>query len=183
MKKAALLLLLIAILFTGCSDNIQLDFDNPHSKERSVTLDGEVITLPPQSTVSLEVPRGEHSIKLANDSVISYSFDEDMYLINPTMTDYVIEKIYFSVSGNPVLQATFNKANRRTITFLGYEVQGNYEVFNDLIMARDWNYKQRQAVPEVISVQKKKFSSSRNIRKLYAADEFLLHLKEKKEQQ
>lgn len=180
MKKTTLLLCFCLTLCWSCSNSIELAIDNPLNKERSIILDDQVIVLPPQETTTIEVARGDHSIKLENDSIISYQFDKDKYLINPTLTDYVIEKIYFSQSGSPTLEAIFNETNRKTIVFLGYEIQGNYEVFNDLIMAEDWDFEQRESVPDVISVEDKKFSSSQTIRKLYAADEFLQHMKDKK---
>lgn len=173
MKRIAFWLSISMVLSIACSTSVQLDIDNPLNNETRVSIDGEAIVLPPNTTTTLEVESGKHSIRLDNDSIIIYTFDKGQYLINPTLTDYLIEKIYFSKSGNPTLQAMFDKANRKTVTFLGYQFEGNYEVHNELIMPRDWHYKQRQAVPNTITVENKKFSASKNIRKLYAADESL----------
>ena len=178
MKRITFWLSINMVLCLACSTSVQLDIDNPLNEETSVSIDGETIVLPPKTTTTLEVESGEHSIQLESDSIINYTFDKDLYLINPTMTDYLIEKSYFSKSGNPTLQAMFDKANRKTVTFLSYQFEGNYEVYNELIMPRDWHYKQRQAVPNTITVENKKFSASKNIRKLYAADEFLQLLKD-----
>jgi len=173
MKNTTLALLAAILLCWSCSDNIQLDIDNPSNNESSIVVDDQVFALPAKTTISMEVARGEHSIGLENDSTFQYAFDKDRYLINPTVTDYLIEKIYFSVSGNPTLEATFNRINRKTVIFAGYEIEGNYEVINDLIMEKNWHYKQRQPVPETITIENKKFSSAKTIRKLYSEDEFL----------
>jgi hypothetical protein len=141
-------------------------------------VDSIVVKVPAYSYVIKKVERGQHSLHFTDNSTVDYNFEKDHYLVNPTKYDYLIEKIYYSKSGSAVMGQMFNKINRKKVTFLGAEITGNYEVFNDRIKERDWDVIQRQKVPEVIKAENKKFNSSKDIRKLYAADEFATLMQE-----
>lgn len=184
MKKLIGLFYLAVFLFSACSEGtVKLHIDNPEKVEGTIELDSKIITLSPRSTTVVEVAKGNHTIKFINDSVTRYNFQEEQYLVKAKMYDYIIEKLYYSKSNNSVLVETFNKVNRKKVKFLGYDIVGNYEVVRDAIVPKDWDFHQREKVPEVITVANKKFSSSQFVRKLYATDEFLLHLKAQKKGQ
>lgn len=181
MKRFLFFILTSIIVFASCSESadlIRLDIDNPTDKEHTVIVDSIVVKIPAYSYVVKKVERGQHSLTFFDRSTVEYNFDKDHYLVNPTKYDYLIEKIYYSKSGNPMLGNMFNKINQKTVTFLGVEITGNYEVFNDRIKERDWDFIQRQAVPESITIKDQKFNASKDIRKLFAADEFLKFLEE-----
>ena len=100
MKKIALLIFLSALLCVSCADLVQLDIDNPTRKEKQITIDDQVILLKPESITTVEVERGYHNLYMANDSVTDYKFYENHYLINPTGTEYILEKFNYSKFSN-----------------------------------------------------------------------------------
>lgn len=170
MKKLALLAIGVLILFTSCDDNIKIDFDNPTKTAQKVTFDGEEFTLWALGTVTKQVPRGEHTLQIGTDSVMTYDFKEDEYLVNPSRATYIIEKVKYSTAALAEFQNKFNELNG--------DVASNFEVFDDLIKVRNWDFKQREDVPETMTF--KSSSASTTKRKLYAPDELEEMLKNAK---
>ena len=158
-----------------------MDIDNPTKKEQQITVDDKVILLKPQSTTTIKVERGYHNLYMANDSVMDYKFYEDHYLINPTSVDYILEKFNyskFSNSNRDLSDALFNKQNAVEVVFMGYTIKGNYEVYNNVVIPKDWHFGPRVELPDEITVENMQFSHSRTIRKMFAPDEFIQYTKD-----
>jgi hypothetical protein len=168
MKKLAIAILGVLVLCTSCTDNIKLDFDNPTKEPQKITFDGKEFTLWALETVTKEVPRGEHTLQIGTDSVITYNFSEDEYLINPHRKSYVVENVQYSNAAFAGLQDRLNEVAENAAEYFG---QSKFEVFDDLIKVRDWDFKQREKVPEEVTIKGDSYSLSTSLRKLYAPDE------------
>jgi hypothetical protein len=171
MKKLTLFIICAFVLFSSSSDNIKLDFDNPTKKAQKITFDGKEFTLWALSAITKEVPRGEHTLQIGNDSVIKYNFHENEYLINPLRANYVIHNIQYSRASLVQFGDMLSEAREKEAKLLGQELGASFEVFDDLIKAKDWDFKHREKVPEIVTIREKSYSFSKTMRKLYAPDE------------
>lgn len=169
MKKLALFTIGAVLLFSSCTNYVKIDFDNPTKTAQKVTFDGKEFTLWVFESVTRKVPKGEHTIQIGTDSVITYNFTEDEYLINPLRATYIIENVKYTSASFAQFQNMFDEANENAASNLGEDLAANFEVFDDLIKVRDWDFKQREEVPETMTVSSSSVSKTK--RKLYAPDE------------
>lgn len=165
MKKLTLLFIGVLMLFTSCESYVKIDFDNPTKNAEKVTFDGKEITIWAMGTVSKQYPKGEHTLQIGTDSVITFNFNEDEYLINPARATYIIEKVEYTSATFAQFQNDYGVSTNSS----NDDFAANFEVFDDLIKARDWDFKQREDVPETMTVSSSSISKIK--RKLYAPDE------------
>ena len=179
MIKRLFLFCFLAVLYISCADNIRLDIDNPSNEQEIVFIDDDEILLKPNSTTTINVERGYHSIKSSMDSVIDYKFYENHYLINPLLKEYLIEKVHYSKlseSARAESDSIFNDQNSHEVIYLGYIIEGNFEVYNAMVIPRNWTYGPRVELPSEIMVKDNIYAYSKTIWKMYAPDEFINYM-------
>jgi len=147
MKSKNLIFVLVAGLFTACSSTVDLAIDNPTSQTVSCYVDSLYVEVPPSEVVWVEMGRGKHSITLDNDSVISMDFNNRVYMVNPSLSQYLM---YEEIYGNAPIGSAIPK---QTVNYLGMELDGNYQVIQNVVNAVLWDYGPREPLPEMIEIE------------------------------
>lgn len=148
MKKLLVLILSAGLLSSCGSNNVDLAIDNPGQEPIIVTIDELVVEVPARQVAWVEMGKGNHQVKLENDSVFQYNFTNNLYFLNPTRTEYLkSEAVYgdnvFNMSALPT----------KKIVYLGMEIEGNYDVLSDLLTPITWHYGPREKLPEVVELE------------------------------
>ncbi len=139
-----------SILMYSCGNQVDLAIDNPTEFPVEVTVDTLRVEVPAKEVVWVEMGKGEHKITLANDSVVSFNFTERMYMVNPTLTEYLVTEQYY---GSAAYQNTYTGLlPNKKVTFLGNEFEGRYQVIGDVINKVTWDYGPRESLPEMVEV-------------------------------
>jgi hypothetical protein len=145
-----LILFLICVSYS-CSSKVNLAIDNPTNESVLVSVDSLLVEVPSRQVVWVEMGKGEHQIKLENDSVIKFNFTEEIYMVNPTLTRYLMYEEFY---GNPMYQKLYNSSiSSKTLNYLGMEIEGNYEVVEDVINRVRWDYGPRETLPETVLIE------------------------------
>jgi hypothetical protein len=138
---------LFAVLMTACSNTVDLAIDNPTSEVISCHVDSLYVEVPPQEVVWVEMNKGDHTITLANDSAINMNFTESVYMVNPSLSQYLMyEEVYGDMPYNSSLPM-------QNIDFLGFELDGNYAVIENVVNKVLWDYGPREALPEMLDIE------------------------------
>lgn len=145
---AALMLLVLA----SCSSNVDLAIDNPTSEPVVVKIDSLVVEVPPREVVWVEMGKGEHQVTLENDSIVKFNFQQSVYMVNPTLREYLITKEYYGSEAYASIAQSASAINKKKVTFLGVEFEGDYDVVKNLINPVTWDYGPREALPEMIQM-------------------------------
>ena len=141
---------LLGVLLGACSNNVDLAIDNPTEFSVEVSVDTLRVEVPPKQVVWVEMGKGEHQITLQNDSVIKYDFQDRLYMINPTLSEYFLNEQYY---GSPAYQDSYvSILPSKKITLLGQEMEGNFDVIKDVINKVNWDYGPRETLPEMVQV-------------------------------
>jgi hypothetical protein len=152
MKKslAIVFTLALASMLVSCSNNVDLAIDNPTNEDIEVSIDSLVVEVPARDVVWVEMGKGEHKVTLANDSVVKYNFDQAMYMLNPSLTQYLMyEQFYGSEAYKSMYVSTIPNGK---VTYLGMELEGNYSIVKELINPITWDYGPREALPEMVEI-------------------------------
>lgn len=151
MKLSYVFLLAISSLLFSCgSDQVDLAIDNPTEEAIIVTIDSLVVEVPARQVVWVEMGKGKHQIKLADNTVSTFDFTQSMYMLNPTLTEYLMfEQMYGEASLGGFMTGTLPHT---TVTYLGSELEGNYKVISDLVNLITWDYGPREDLPEVVQM-------------------------------
>jgi hypothetical protein len=149
MKKIIYISLLVVAL-TSCSSNVDLAIDNPTDNSIIIKIDTLSVEIPPKEVVWVEMGPGEHQITLENDSIVKYNFDKEVYMINPTFSEYLKYEEYY---GDEMSSMSFKSSiPEGKVAFYGLELEGPYQVIKGLINAVDWDYGPREALPEMVEM-------------------------------
>jgi hypothetical protein len=169
MKKLFLLSILSAVLFSSCSNTVDLAIDNPTDASVEIVVDTLRVMIPPKEVVWVEMGPGEHQLTLENDSIIKYNFTEEVYMINASLSEYLVTSEYY---GPPSFQNAYEAAlPSKEVTFLGIPMEGNFSVLTDVINKVTWDYGPRESLPEMVEVDSDEMYTS--LVKLYDAYEFM----------
>ncbi len=149
MKNSLTLSSLFLVLLCSCSDTVDVAIDNPTEMELTVRIDTLTVFVPAREVVWVEMGKGEHKITLQNDSVVMYDFKEPVYMLNPTLTQYLqYEEIYGDASYSTAMSAI----NKRKVNYLGMELEGNYDVIKNLVNPITWDYGPREPLPQSVQM-------------------------------
>jgi len=150
MKKLFVLSILSAVLFSSCSNTVDLAIDNPTKFDVEIMVDTLRVIVPSKEVVWVEMGPGEHQLTLENDSIIKYNFTEPVYMINAALTEYLVSSEYY---GPPMFQDShISSISNKEVTFLGIPMEGNYNVITDVINKVTWDYGPRETLPEMVEV-------------------------------
>ncbi len=162
-------LFICSVLFSSCSDNVDLVIDNPTTSAIEITVDTLRFIVPPKEMVWLEIGKGEHQLTLENDSIIMFNFTESVYMINPSLSEYLVSDEYY---GPEMYSDNFtSKIPKKEVIFLGISMVGNYEVILDVITTVTWDYGPRETLPEKVEVDEDKLYTG--LVKVYDPIEFM----------
>ncbi len=149
MKKFCLIAVL-SVLLIACSNNVDLAIDNPTSEPVEVMVDSLRVEVPARQVVWVEMGKGEHQITLENDSIVKFNFTQDVYMVNPTLTPYLMYEEYY---GSALYQNSYiSSIPSKTVNYLGMEIEGNYDIVDQLINPVTWDYGPREELPEMVQV-------------------------------
>lgn len=150
MKRTFIALLSLSAVLVSCSSNVDLAIDNPTSEAIEVAIDSLVVEVPPREVVWVEMGKGEHQITLSNDSTVTYNFQQAMYMLNPSLTEYLkYEQLY----GDEIFgKMHVSSIPDTTIIYLGMEIEGNYAIVKDLVNPISWDYGPRESLPEMVEM-------------------------------
>ncbi len=147
---ALIVCLLFAACLCSCSSNVDLAIDNPTEEPIIVTIDTLMVEVPGREVVWVEMGKGEHQVTLANDSVVRFNFTEEMYMLNPTQTEYLMFEQFY---GNQMFMGQHvSTIPKQTVNYLGIELEGNYAVVKGLIVPITWDYGPREALPQTVEI-------------------------------
>jgi hypothetical protein len=148
--KNILLLFLLSIGLFSCSSNVELAIDNPTDVPVIVVIDTLTVEIPANEVVWVEMGAGEHQITLEDGSVVTHDFQNSVYFINPTFSEYLkFEEFY----GDALAYSSFaSSIPLQTVNFMGMEMEGNYEVLRELIYPVTWDYGPREELPTSVEV-------------------------------
>lgn len=150
MKKIVVLTILAFSLFS-CSSNVDLAIDNPTDTPVIIKIDTLTVEIPARQVVWVEMGKGEHQITLENDSVVKFNFQNSLYMINPTLSEYLkYEEFYGDAMSQMMYKSSIPLQN---VNFLGTEFEGNFEVVKGLITPVTWDCGPREALPEMVEVE------------------------------
>lgn len=150
MKKLSLIICL-ALGLMSCSNQVDLAIDNPTDMPVIIKVDTLTVEIPANEVVWVEMGKGEHTITLENDSVIKFDFQEELYMINPTLSQYLkFEQFY----GDQMAQMSYvSSIPSGKVNFLGIDLEGNYEVVSGLINTVTWDCGAREALPDMVEIE------------------------------
>lgn len=149
MKKIILFFCAVIIL-ASCSNKCDLAIDNPTDQIVTLYVDSLYVEVPAKEVVWVEMGKGNHSIKLQNDSLINYNFTESVYMVNPSLSSYLM---YEELYGNPLSIPGVSPIPNQTVTYFGMEIEGNYAVVDQVINKVAWDYGPREPSPEMIEIE------------------------------
>lgn len=172
MKQFLILSILSLVLFSSCSNKVDLAIDNPTDREVEITVDTLRVMIPPKEVVWVEMGPGEHQLTLENDSIIKYNFVEPVYMINASLSEYLVMDQYY---GPPAFQNSYaSTLPNKEVTFLGIPMEGNYDVLKDVINKVTWDYGPRESLPEMVEVDADE--SYTTMVKVYDSYEFIAEM-------
>ncbi len=148
-----LILSIFAIaLFSSCGPSlVDLAIDNPTESAVTLMVDSLEVEVPAKEVVWVEMGKGSHNITLPSDSIVTFNFTEKMYMVNPTQSSYLMyEEIYGTPSPMMELGGPISK---KKVTYLGMEIEGAYEVVEDVVNRIRWDYGPRESLPEMIEIE------------------------------
>lgn len=149
--KKLIFIALLTLTLGSCSSNVDLAIDNPSSEAIVVKIDTLLVEVPAKEVVWVEMGKGEHQVTLDNDSIVKFDFQQQAYMLNPTLSEYIMMEEYY---GSPAYQnLAASTIPKKKVTFLGIELEGNYEVVKNLINPVKWEYGPREALPEMIEFE------------------------------
>ena len=150
MKKYLVLLALPTLLLSSCSQTVDLAIDNPTKFDIEIMVDTLRVSVPPKEVVWVEMGPGEHKLTLENDSVIKYNFTEPVYMINASLSEYLVTDEYY---GPPMYEDSYvSTLPNKEITYLGIPMEGNFDVVRDVINKVTWDYGPREDLPGMVEV-------------------------------
>ncbi len=158
MKNFILFVSLSAIMASCSSNNVDLAIDNPTENAVIVKVDTLTVEVPAKEVVWVEMGKGEHSITTEDEKVTKFNFQESVYMVNPTLSQYLkVEEFY----GDPIARASFTPSiPSGIVTYYGLKLEGNYDVVNGLITPVTWDYGPREELPQSVEIDEDdKFAS------------------------
>ncbi|NRB60515.1 MAG: hypothetical protein HRU50_11335 [Winogradskyella sp.] len=172
MKKFFILSILALTVLTSCDRTVDLAIDNPTKFELEITVDTLRVMVPPKDVVWVEMGPGEHQLTLENDSIIKFNFQESVYMINASQSEYLVSTEYYGTHPyeNPMYPGMKNPLSKE-VTFLGFPLEGEYEVITDVINKVTWDYGPRESLPEMIEMDSS--DSYDTLKKVYDPREFM----------
>lgn len=170
MKNLFIFSVLSVFLLTSCGGNtVDLAIDNPTEFSIEISVDTLKVIVPPKEVVWVEMGKGEHQLTLENDSIIKHNFTEEVYMINPSLSEYLLSDEYY---GPEMFQDNYAATlSKKEVTFLGIPMEGNYDVINDVINKVTWDYGPRESLPEMVEVDADESYTS--LVKAYDSAEFM----------
>ncbi|WP_299113798.1 hypothetical protein [uncultured Winogradskyella sp.] len=169
MKKLFIFSILSTVLFSSCTSTVDLAIDNPTDSSVEIVVDTLRVLIPPKEVVWVEMGPGEHQLTLQNDSIIKHNFTESVYMINPSLSEYLVTDEYY---GPPAFQNSYlSSLPNKEITFLGIPMEGNFDVVRDVINKVTWDYGPRETLPEMVEVDADE--SYTTLVKVYDSYEFM----------
>ena len=162
-------LLSLSLLLVSCGTNsVDLAIDNPTTEPVIIKVDTLEVEIPAEQVVWVEMGKGMHSLTLKNDSIVDFNFQSDVYMVNPTLTEYLMAGEYYGSNNSYSL---YQLSNTRTVEFLGVELEGDYAIVNGLINPVTWDYGPRETLPE--TVQMESTAGYEVLQKLFSPIEFI----------
>lgn len=138
-------------LFTSCGPSMtDLAIDNPTGSEVELWVDSLHIQVPANEVVWIEMGRGNHKITLPTDSIVDFNFTQKVYMLNPTMSEYLMYEELYGTSPTLMLNSPISN---KTINYMGMEIEGNYELVKDLVNPIKWDLGPREEAPEMIEIE------------------------------
>jgi len=169
MKKLFILSVFALTILSSCSSKVDLAIDNPTDNSVEIVVDTLRVLVPPKDVVWVEMGPGEHQLTLENDSIIKYNFTESVYMINPSLSEYLVADEYY---GPPAFQNSYaSTLPSKEVTFLGVPMEGNYDVLKNVINKVTWDYGPRETLPEMVEVDADE--SYTTLVKVYDSYEFI----------
>ncbi|NJB35011.1 hypothetical protein [Croceivirga sp. JEA036] len=145
--------LLICILLASCSSNVDLAIDNPTDQPVFIKVDDLEVEIPANEVVWVEMGKGDHELTLQNDSLVKHNFDQSLYMINPTLNEYLLMEEYYGSDAFYSSYEMTSKFSSKTVNYMGIEFEGNYDVVDKLINTVTWDYGPREKLPEMVQVE------------------------------
>ena len=123
--KKLFMILSIAFGIVSCASKVDVAIDNPTENPILVSIDTLTVEIPPKEVVWVEMGKGPRKITLPNDSIVNYDFQQSVYMLNPTFSQYLK---YGEVYGtNPMAQ--FGIGRKDTVNFYGFEFDFSFYSF------------------------------------------------------
>lgn len=152
-------------LLYSCGNNVEMAIDNPTEFPILVKIDSLEVEVPAKEAIWVEMGKGEHTVKLENDSTFTHNFTEKYYMMNPTKAQYLEYKVYY---GNGYIPESLVK---NKVVYYGLELEGDYIVHEDIVMPISWDYGPREILPEVVELDE--YETYTHVTKILDKGEFI----------
>jgi hypothetical protein len=172
MKNILTILSLVSVLFSCSSNSVDLAIDNPTSTPIIVKVDSLEVEIPAEQVVWVEMGKGQHTITLENDSIVNFNFTSEVYMVNPSLTEYLMAGQYYGDNSSYSMYELTNA--QKMVEFLGVELEGDYALITGLINPVTWDYGPREGLPEMIEMEEG--DSYEVLQKLYSPQEFIAEI-------
>lgn len=146
-------LFVLFLLVVSCSNSVDLAIDNPTDLPINIKVDSLEVEIPAKEVVWVEMGKGEHQVTFGNDSIVKYNFDQSVYMVNPTLSEYLLTEEYYGSNAYYQTYELTAKMSEKSVTYMGIEFEGNYEVVKSLLNPVTWDYGPRENLPEVVQVE------------------------------
>lgn len=148
--KRTILFLFVVIGLASCGpDLVTVAIDNPTSDYIEVAIDSLEVEIAPKEVAWVEMGHGSHVITVLNEEPVTYDFTQDMYMLNPTHSEYIM---YEEIYGTDFGFTPSSTIPEQQVSFYGFEFEGPYKVISELVNPIEWDYGPRETTPEVIEV-------------------------------
>jgi hypothetical protein len=168
----------LALFLAGCEPlpdyetTSEWTVHNPLDEAVGVLIDGKGMKLEPQSSQTVTLQAGKHTIETGATGEIEFMvyINAKGGLINPTLSTYIVESVSFTREGT---DGSFDARgdNNQVISVAGHQFKGAYSLHKDLFIDKNWAYGLGEAVPDEISADSQLPGGFLN--KLYSQAEFL----------
>jgi len=167
----------VIVLLTACGSGVDLAIDNPTNKPVTVKVDTLEVEIPAQEVVWVEMGKGDHQITLENDSVVKFNFTAPVYMVNPTLSQYLETEEYYGSQSAYNTYNMFSAAKKKdSVDYMGFRFPGNYAVVKDLINPITWDYGPRETLPQTVEIDS--YEGYAVLKKLMSPQEFFKLMRE-----
>ncbi|QLG46450.1 hypothetical protein [Costertonia aggregata] len=146
-------LFVLFLVVVSCGNSVDLAIDNPTDRPIQLKVDSLEVEIPAKEVVWVEMGKGQHQITLQNDSIVNFDFNQSVYMVNPTLSEYLLTEEYYGSNAYYQTYELTAAMRKKSVTYLGIEFEGNYDVVKALINPVTWDYGPRETLPEVVQVE------------------------------
>ena len=174
LNKINIKIIILTIMWTLFLSSCDIPFiswlkiliDNPTNEEINIELDSKKYKIPALKDITISIKKWEHNLVIINKDnknsedikntkkekikhfIIKENIPNKTHLLNPTESDYIIWKTYYSIHKEPIPDEFLSKIK---INWVKYE--WFFEKINWIFIENNWDYDLKTKEPDTIEVE------------------------------